>query len=307
VYQDRSIIVLPVRSTSSEGYNVAQRFGEDLGLVEPVAFLHLPWDGRPPLLSLYICWAGDGQGDTADRYRVTLTGPDGAPLQAGTSALGGVTVYDETTSLPNASQGLACDTQHLELAAPLQNGEYTLAITPLSGEEPLGTYTTTQPIHVLQTRNGTQFPAMGTSSPAAFDAPMELLAYNMVGGDGFLWVDLFWRSTAKHQGSYSLSVELADPESGQCPTHAESIIPEHAWKEGDLYQERRILWLNDVAPGRYSLCIVLQGPPAPDPYAGDPSPGEVAVLEVPLLVLPAPAKGSDVPEPGWIVAYSLVE
>jgi hypothetical protein len=307
VYQDYSIIVLPVGSTSSEGYNVAEWFGGDLSLVEPVAFLHLPWDGRPPLLSLYICWVGDGQGDTADRYRVTLTRPDGARSRAGTLPLGGETVYDETTSLPDASQGLACDTQHLELAAPLQNGEYTLAITPLSEDQPLGTYTTTQPIHVLQTRNGTQFLAMGTSSPAAFDAPMELQGYNMVGGDGFVWVDLFWRSTAKHQGSYSLSVQLADPESGQCVTHVEDVIPEHAWKEGDLYQERRILWLNDVAPGRYPLCIALQGPPAPQPYAGEPTPGETAVLEVPLLVLPASAKGSEVPEPGWIVAYTLAE
>jgi len=307
VYQDYSIIVLPVGSTSSEGYNVAQWFGRDLGLVEPVAFLHLPWDGRPPLLSLYICWIGDGQGDTADSYRVTLTGPNGAPSPAGTPPLGDVTVYDETTSLPDASQGLTCDTQYLELAAPLQNGEHILAITPLSEDQSLGTYTTSQPIHVLQTRDGTEFPAMGTSSPVAFDAPMELLGYNMVGGDGFVWVDLFWRSTAKHQGSYSLSVQLADPESGQCFAHVENVIPEHAWKEGDLYQERRFLWLNDVAPGRYPLSIALQGPPAPQPYAGEPTPGETAVLEVPLLVLPASAKGSEVPEPGWIIAYTLAE
>jgi hypothetical protein len=188
----------------------------------------------------------------------------------------------------------------------LQNGAYTLAITPLLGEQSLGTYTTSQPIHVLQTRDGTEFPAMGASSPVAFDAPMELLGYNMVGGDGFVWVDLFWRSTAKHQGSYFLSVELVDQNTGQGVSHADDVIPDHVWKEGDLYQERRILWLNDVPPGRYSLRIVLQGPPAPVSYT-EPSPGETAVLEVPLLVLPASAKGSEVPEPGSIVAYTLAE
>lgn len=72
---------------------------------------------------------------------------------------------------------------------------------------------------------------------------------------------------------------------------------------GDLYQERRILWLNNVPPGQYSLRVVLQERPAPGYYV-EPSPGEVAVLDVPLLVLPVSEQGSVPPEGDWTVAYT---
>ena len=268
VYQDWSILVLPVASASSEGYNVVHWFGEDLALVQPTAFLHLPWDGRPPQLSLYVCWLRGEQADS-DAYRIILKRPDGS------------VAYDETAPLPQTSQWLACETPQLGIPSPVQAGEYTLSISPLSGALPLGTYTTTQPIHVLQTRNGTPFPAMGTLSPVAFDAPMELLGYNLVRGDGVLWTDIFLRSRDKHQGSYLLSVQLLDPGTGRVVSQAQGVIPERLWKRGDLYQERRILWLDDVRPGRYSLRIVLQGPPAPWPYV-EPAPGEFVVLDIAL-------------------------
>jgi len=74
----------------------------------------------------------------------------------------------------------------------------------------------------------------------------------------------------------------------------------------DLYQERRLLWLDGVEPGRYRLRIVLQGPPAPGQDV-EPSPGEVVTLDVPLLVLPASEKGLSVAEAGTIVAYTPAE
>ncbi len=121
---------------------------------------------------------------------------------------------------------------------------------------------------------------------------MELSGYNLVGGDGFVWTDLFLRAMDKHQGSYFLSVQLVDVETGQEVLASDDIIPDHTWKRGDLYQERRILWLNDIAPGRYYLRIVLQGPPAPGWYVA-PSQGQVVTLEVPLLVLPHSAARPD--------------
>jgi len=250
-YQDWSILVLPVGDASNEGYNVVHWFGEDLQLIQPTAFLHLPWDGRPPLLTLYVCWLHGGQTAAADAYRLTMTSPNGQ------------VVYDETVPLPFSGVSLACGTPYLEIRPPLQTGEYTLGITPLSGEQPLGTYTTTQPIHNLETRKGVQFPAMGISAPEAYDVPMELLGYNLVDEDGYAWADLFLRSTDRHQGSYSLAVQLVDLDTGQIVSRSDSTIPDRLWKKGDLFQERRILWLDDTMPERYSLRVTLQGPPAP--------------------------------------------
>jgi hypothetical protein len=214
--------------------------------------------------------------------------------------------YDETAFFPASAGGLACDSVHLEIPSHLLSGDYSLGITPLLEGQPLGTYTTTQPVHILETRRGIQFPAMGSSSPAAFEAPVELLGYNLLGGAGFVWTDLFLRATDRHQGSYFLSVQLLDRENGQQVLHSDDIIPDRRWKRGDLYQERRILWLNDVEPGRYTLRIVLQGPPAPEWYVA-PSPGVVATIEVPLLILPKSEEGPTGVEAGTICAYTLAQ
>jgi hypothetical protein len=277
-FQDWSILVLPT-SASSAKLNLVRWFGEGLGLVQPITFLHLSWDGRPPLLSLYLCWLRGGQGDVADAYRLTLTAPDGS------------VTYDETFLLPGVSQGLACDTPQLVPLSPLQAGEHQLSVTPLSGERALGTYTTTQPIYLAQTRDGTLFPTMGFSSPVDFQDSMELTGYNMMGGDGFVWTDLFLRSSSRHTGSYLLSAQFLDPGTGQVVSRLDDTIPNRKWKREDLYQQRQILWLDNTAPGRYSLRVVLEGPPAPTQYR-EPSPGEVAALEVPLVVLPVGMQGS---------------
>ena len=135
---------------------------------------------------------------------------------------------------------------------------------------------------------------------------MELLGYNLVGGDGFIWTDLFLRARDKHRGSYFRSVQLVDLETGRQVSHSDDIIDEHMWKRGNLYQERRLLWLNDVAPGKYYVRVVLQGPPAP-PWYVVPSPGEVVALEVPLLVLSDSEKDLVAAEAGEILVYTLAQ
>ncbi|MGD9374376.1 MAG: hypothetical protein PVJ23_01220 [Anaerolineae bacterium] len=291
VYQDRDIVVFSLEGASPQEVNVIHWYDEDLGLIQPTVYLHLPWDGRPPLLSLYACWFTSAKPDGADTYRLTLSAP------------GGAVVYEDTRSLPQPAQNLACDLVSFEWEPPYAVGEYDLAITPLTSGQALETYTARLPVLVLEMRNGVRFPAMGYPVQTTFDASLEVLGANLVGGDGFVWTDLFLRSTERHQGSYFLSVQLLDPDTGRDVSHSDDIISERPWKDGDLYQERRILWLNDVPPGQYSLRVVLQGPPAP-PYYVEPSPGDVAVLDVPLLVLPASERGAGPPEGDWIVAYT---
>ena len=292
VYQDRNILVLSIENRSAQEYNVVDQFGRNLGLVRPTIFLHLPWDGRPPLLSLYTCWLSDSQGDQVDGYGLTLTAPDGSR------------VYEEMGPLPRSLQGLDCEFLILEWPQPFQDGEYDLTVTAFAQEAPVGTYTMSLPIQILETRRGTPFPAMGFGLPATFDSPMELQGYNLEGGDGFVWTDLFWRSMVKHQASYPVSVHLLDPETGQSVSQVDGVIPEHEWNRGDLYADRWILWLDDVPPGRYSLGIALDGSPASEQRVGEPSPENLAVLDVPLLVLPASSHDSAAPEEGWIIAYT---
>ncbi|NIV29023.1 MAG: hypothetical protein GWN58_05795, partial [Anaerolineae bacterium] len=56
VYSDSNILVLPVLSGAGREYHIAHWFGEDLGLVGPIAFVEWPEDGRTPQLVLNICW-----------------------------------------------------------------------------------------------------------------------------------------------------------------------------------------------------------------------------------------------------------
>jgi hypothetical protein len=291
VFQDRNILVFSLQGASAKEVNIVHWFGDDLGLAQPTVYLHLPWDGRPPQLSLYACWSTGAQEGVADAYRLTLSAPDGS------------LVYEGTRSLPETAEGLACDFAVLEWEPPYLVGKYDLGITPVRGGQPLETYTTSLPLIVLEMRNGVSFPAMAYPVSATFDAPLEVLGANLVGGDGFVWTDLFLRSTQRHQGSYLFSVELLDADAGRDVSHSDDIISDRMWRDGDLYQERRILWLNNVPPGQYSLRVVLQERPASGYYM-EPSPGEVAILDVPLQVLPVSEQGSVPPEGDWIVAYT---
>jgi hypothetical protein len=249
VYEDWSILVLPTEDASGQGYNVVQWFGEDLGLIRPTIYLHLPWDGRPPLLTADVCWFVSGQGEGADSYQLALKGPDGS------------LVYKGTASLPHTSQGLVCRPWHLELDPPLQAGQYSLSITPLAGQRSLGVYTTSQPLQILETRQGVAYPAMGSSSRVVFDAPIELLGFSLSEGDSYMWADLYWHSTARHQKTYGLSLHLFDAETLQQILQAEGTIQKDQWRRGELFGERMLLWVDGVPPGRYRLGVQVDATP----------------------------------------------
>jgi hypothetical protein len=174
-------------------------------------------------------------------------------------------------------------------------------VTPLSAGEPLGTYTLAQPIHVLRTRREEAFSAMGSVAHVGFDEPFEMLGYSLTAGEGSIWVDLFWHSTAKHQKTHFLWVHLLDPETGQSVVSEEGLIMKYDWKEGDLFQERRILWLDDVAPGQYALGVALDATPIVDEQAASLLPGGVVMLDVAVRVSPAGLKDSPASEEGGIV------
>lgn len=299
VYEDETIYVLPTAATLSQGYHVVHHFGEDLGLLHPSPFLSQPADRDTPLLSVEICWFLGPQPPPADRYRVTLASPAGTP------------VYEQTISLPPTPQGLVCERVPLALTLPFQPDWYNLSITPSTGEQSLGTYTTPLPIHSLQTRQGATFPAMGSTFGVTFDAPTELLGYNLEGGDGFVWVDLFWRGLDRHHQAYSLLVQLLDPTTGHPVVSNDGFIPKLDWRKGEIFQERRILWLKDVPQGQYSLGIVLSPKaepdkriPAFDRHTAEPWLEDMAISDIPVLVLPKALQDSPVPEERRIVAYT---
>jgi hypothetical protein len=275
VYQDRNILVLPVQTESSQGYNIVHRFSDSLALIHPTVFIDLPLNKPVPQLSAYICWFLDGLGHTADEYQVTLTGPDGS------------LVFKETAPLPRSWPGLSCAFRPLEFDPPPQAGVMAFHVTPLSAGEPLGTYTLAQPIHVLRTRRGDAFSAMGSVAHVGFDEPFEMLGYSLTAREGSIWVDLFWRSTANHQKTHFLWVHLLNPETGQSVVSEEGLIGKYDWKEGDLFQERRILWLDDVAPGQYALGVALDATPIVDDQGASLLPGGVVMLDVAVRVLPA--------------------
>ena len=264
VYSDSNILVLPVEGTSDEGYHVVQWFGEEVGLIRPTAFVQLPEDGRPPQLSLAICWLRDGQGEAADRYQVALTGPDG------------VSVYDETASLSSPEQGLTCSSHNLDLEPAFQTGEYSLDITPFSGEHSLGTYTTTQAVLRLPLLGREPVLAMGSPCYVAFDVAIELLGYDLMEGDGFAWIDLYWRSTAAHQRTYPRTIHLIDASTGQSIAQSAGTVQKYEWEKGDLFQERMVLWLDDALPDEPLLGIELDGKLVTDGCRADLLVGEYA-------------------------------
>jgi hypothetical protein len=180
----------------------------------------------------------------------------------------------------------------------LQVGEFEISVSALSQGKVLDSYTFGQPIHVLETRRGLTFPAMGSAARIGFETPLELLGYNLEGGEGFLWVDLFWRSTAQHQKTHFLWVHLLDPETGQSVVSEEGIIQKFDWREGDLFQERRILWLDDVAPGEYTLGVALDAAPVVDEQTARLLPDRVVMLDVPIRVLPVALKDLAAPYEG---------
>jgi hypothetical protein len=130
---------------------------------------------------------------------------------------------------------------------------------------------------------------MGSAAHVGFDAPVELLGTNLDAGEGFLWVDLFWRGTARHERTHFMWVHLLDPETGQSVVSEEGLIMKYDWREGDLFQDRRILWLDDVPPGEYRLGVALDATPTDYWEGAVLLPSGVVMLDVPVHVLPGAA------------------
>ena len=300
VFADQSLHVLPVEASSGQSYEVVRRFDEKLALTRPSAFLSTVTDSSVPQLALSTCWLLGRPGDAEATSVVTVTDSSGN------------VAYEKAAVLPARSEGLACQHWLLELEA--QTGSYDLSITALSGGQPLGTYTTTLPIQVLEHRRRGPFPVVGHEYLATYDAPVELLGYNLVGDEGFVWVDLYWRATAPLDEPLILTMHLLDPVTGGPLASAGDILHRLEWKRGDLLHETRVMWLDDVPQGQYSLGLVLSPQAEPersirafDGAKGEPWPDEMAVLDQPVLVLPAALRDLPVSSEGRMVAYTTAE
>lgn len=297
LYEDDSIYVLPVEAKSSQDYNIVYQFNENVEFIEPSIILLN--DKTTPILSLNTCWLFGNKVDTADGCLVTLT------------EAGGSIIDEKRASFPSSAQGLVCKDWSLEIDPPFQPGSYKVSITPLSEERPLGTYTVTQPIQVIQDKAGTPFPLMGYAFPVTFNAPIEMLGYNVAAGGDFLLVDLYWRSLTDHSQAYMLFVQFLDPATGQMVATNDDVIHKLEWTEGEIVQERRIFMTKDIPLGQYLLGVGLYLPGEPnariltfDKRSGKQWPGNQAVLDVPILVLPRTMEDSPVSEEGRIVVYT---
>ena len=141
--------------------------------------------------------------------------------------------------------------------------------------------------------------------------PSNFWATTWPGGDGYLWLDLYWRGLEEHAQRYLLGLSLLDQKTGQVVASSQDRIPKLDWREGDLVHERRVLWINDVPQGQYSLGIALSREQEPeewivafDAQGGEPWPLAVALLDAPVLILPTGLKESAVSDDGRVLAYS---
>jgi hypothetical protein len=282
VYEDGNIYVLPVEAMSGQGYNLAHRFDENVALLPLTFYTSVLANQDGTQLSLETCWLFGDEGPVVDQSRVQVKDPRDS------------LVYDETALLSHPSQGLVC--QHWPM------------------EEQLGTYTANVPIYVLQNETGALVPVVGYALHTIFDAPIEMLGYNLTEGDGFVWTDLYWRGLEEHIQNYLLSIELIDPKTGQRFLSDHALMPKSEWGSGDLFHERRISWLDNVPQGQYSMGVSLhldEKPqeliPALNASTNEQWPGNVVMLDIPLLVLPASLKGSSPPGEGRLVVYTSAQ
>jgi hypothetical protein len=200
--------------------------------------------------------------------------------------------------MPANLRGLHCDRHRLELPALLQTDWVEVEISAGTPATRTKFSAVHQAVQTLETRKGYPFAAIGSAARAGFESPIELLGYNLCGGDGYLWVDLFWRATERHQRTHFLWVHLLDADTGESVTSEEGNIPKYDWREGDLYQERRILWLDDVPPGSYKLGVALDSAPLVGSETAKLMPDWLIMIEAPIEVLPAADRDGLAPNDG---------
>ena len=163
----------------------------------------------------------------------------------------------------------------------------------------MGTYWVTRIDPNPRGRTGAQYAAMGTPFHVPYSVPMEMRGFDLVGGQGFLWSDL----SAKPGGASAAlqSLRYSSWRVGAARPVAKTIaeFPGSRMERGATVQERRILWINDVAPGQYALGLILKAPGTsilPFRVKRRACPDCAVKLDVPVLVVPAALRDS-LPQP----------
>jgi hypothetical protein len=224
----------------------------------------------------------------AESYGVSLIGPGERNVRLDDR------IAEQQGTLVSDLQGLVCTDLSLELNLPVREGDYQVHIASLDNEgRSLGTYSFIQPIFAPDDSH----PLLGRAFPAIFDAPIEMLGYDALAGDSFIWVDLYWRSLADHERPYVLFVQLLEAETGRRVAASDDILHKLAWSAGDIVHERRLVMVDSVPPGQYVLAVGLYHPgqsgdripvykPAEGPMrSGEAWPGNVVRLDLPVVVL----------------------
>ena len=141
-------------------------------------------------------------------------------------------------------------------------GDYTLSLTPRepTNGAPLGTYTSTQPVHVQERERVWELPPMQREVGARFGGMIELAGYELELGGDTLRLTLHWRALAVPDRHYMLFVHLADPTTGQPVAQVDTMprgftYPTGLWAPGEVVSDEVVLSLKGVPAGRYDLAI----------------------------------------------------
>jgi hypothetical protein len=297
VYEDASVYVLSTDARAEQNYSIARTFSNGTDLIRPIVVLDR--DDDAPALRVYTCWLRGEGSDDVDQCRITVNGPTGTAIDA------------ETAEVASLKDGPVCQEWSLELALPVRAGRYRVSIEALLAGSSLGMWSTEVPIQVVQEEGNGEIPLMGYRYPVAFDAPVEMLGYNLEAGDGILWVDLYWRALADHAQAYVLFPQLLNPVTREKLSRtSDDILHGIQWKKGEIIHERRILAINDIPQGQHVLGIglYLSGKPGERIAAFGPDgqqwPGNQSILDVPILALSRTLKGRAVSQEGRIVVYT---
>ena len=91
---------------------------------------------------------------------------------------------------------------------------------------------------------------------------MSLVGHTPVIENDTLFLDMYWQSDRKLADSYVIFVHLIDDNSGQLAAQSDSIpqnwtYPTMVWLPQETVLEQRLLPLQDVPAGDYSLMIGL--------------------------------------------------
>jgi len=297
VYEDASVYVLSTDAHTEQDYSIAHRFSNGTDLVRPIAVLDR--DGDAPALRVYTCWLRGKGEDDVDHYTITVTGPTGMVIDT------------DTVEVASLQDGPVCQEWSPALTLPLRAGRYRINIEALLSGHSLGMWSSEYPIQVVQEEEHSETPLIGCRYPVAFDAPVEMIGYHLEAGDDILWIDLYWRVLSDNKPVPVLFLQLLNPVTReQVSRTSDDTLNWIQWKKGEIIHERRILTTNDLLPGQYVLGIGLYPAGKPDKRIaafgpdGQQWPGNQAILDVPILVLPRTLKEKAQSQEGRIVVYT---